>query len=215
MALVDGILVNGRWSTVDGHYERDNANWMDWHRRDGAVDVRAFTGEGLPRYRLQSNEIEDAEPARQGREVGRHAGRRRGGIGRGVYHRRAAERCARGVPRERRHSSIGAARHDHRRHDDHRAKPDARDLRSGQLEGRIRRRRAGVGRRCGREERHLVDHGRRRQRQRRQSDAAVPGHGQEHRPPGRTRQWPAHEDVQSDCARGHDHRRVREPAVRI
>ena len=44
--------------------------------------------------------------------------------------------------------------------------------------------------------------------------AALRGDGQEHRPPGRSRRRPAHEDVQSDRHRRHDGRRVREPDLR-
>ena len=96
----------------------------------------------------------------------------------------------------------------HRRHDDHRAEPRARDLRSGQGEGRVRYRCAGVGRRRGCEKRDALDHGRRRQGRGRSRHAALPGDGQEHRPSGRPGQRTAHEDVQSDRAGRHDHRRV-------
>ena len=73
--------------------------------------------------------------------------------------------------------------------------------------------RAGVGRRCRRPQRDVVDHDWGRPGQRRARAPVLRADGEEPGPPGRSRRRAAHQDVQSDRDRRDDDWRRREPAL--
>ncbi len=97
-----------------------------------------------------------------GRRLGRHAPASGREVGRGLRHRRLSQGCARGLSGRPGRSGRQQAGCDAGRHDHQRAVAGPRNLRCRQGQGRPKRRCAGVRRRRRRQERHAIDHGRRR-----------------------------------------------------
>ena len=171
---------------------------------------------GLPDDDLQPHEVARAAAARQGRCVVRHAGGCRRALRHHLYDRRPAERRARGLSAERRHSRRRQAGRDHRRHDDDRAQPRARDLRGGEGQRACprstRRSRAATSARRNATLSIMVG-GDKDAVERVMPLFQAMGKNIVHQ--GGAGKRAAHEDVQSDRAGRNDHRRLRKPALRL
>ena len=93
------VAVVGRSPGTKEHMSETRIGWVG----TGVMGLSMcghLMAKGLPHDDLQPHEIASAEPARQGRDLGRHAWRCRRAVGHHLYDRRTAERRPRGVSAE-------------------------------------------------------------------------------------------------------------------
>ena len=198
------------------HRTRQDAHRLDRHRRDGLQHVRPSLGRRLFRHCVST-----ARQAKAQRLLDR--GARWADSPKAVAEASDVIFTMVGYPADVREVILGpsgvlagcTAGQDHRGHDHQPAVAGPRDRRGGRGAGRPGHRRPGLRRRRRRPRGPALDHGRRRPRGGRGPDAVLPGHGQDHRPPGRSRGRAAHQAGQPGNHRRHDDRHLRGPALRL